>query len=170
MLSPDHRQHASRVIEEPKNRTGWYFLVAIVAGVTVWGLQQQPAWGPPVQKTASPDGERAFPPAAASQTVEREGGAHSAKGDLRTLFSADDYPAAAARLGEQGTVQVELAVNESGKVTHCTIIQSSGHPSLDNATCVILQRRARFIPAQDVDGRSVPDRVTTPPITWRLEG
>jgi protein TonB len=91
-------------------------------------------------------------------------------GDLRTLFSADDYPAEAQRNGEEGTVQAELSVDARGHVRGCTVIHSSGHASLDSATCRILQRRARFDPAHDVNGDAVASSVVTPRIVWRLEG
>jgi len=78
---------------------------------------------------------------------------------LRTLFSADDYPAEAQQNGEEGTVQVALTVDVNGKVSGCTVIRSSSYASLDRATCNILQRRARFVPARDAAGRPIPDRV-----------
>jgi len=92
------------------------------------------------------------------------------KGDLRMLFSADDYPATAQRNGEEGTVQARLDVNSQGRVERCSIIRSSGSASLDQVTCDVLRKRARFAPARDADGKAVPDSVVTPPVTWRLEG
>ena len=83
------------------------------------------------------------------------------------LFSGDDYPADAADRNEQGTTQVRLSVDASGRVTGCLVIASSGSQSLDGATCRILQSRARFKSAQDQTGRAV--RSTIPEtVTWRL--
>ncbi len=93
-----------------------------------------------------------------------------ARGDLRTLFSVDDYPASAERKGEEGTVQANLAIDKAGRVSGCTILHSSGSKTLDNTTCSIMQRRARFVPARDVNGNAVPDAVVTPPVVWRLAG
>ena len=96
--------------------------------------------------------------------------ATSAKGDLRTLFSADDYPAAAQAAGAEGTAQAELTVGPDGRVVGCNLIKSTGNNSLDSATCNILRRRAKFTPARDSNGQATTDTVTTPPIVWRLEG
>jgi TonB family protein len=84
------------------------------------------------------------------------------------LFSDEDYPAAAQKKGEEGTVQVELTVGTDGRVTGCKILRSSNSANLDTATCKILTLRARFTPARDSKGRPVVDKYITPPITWRL--
>ena len=52
----------------------------------------------------------------------------------------------------------------------CNIIQSSGNGALDSATCNILRRRAKFVPARDSNGNATSDTITTPSIVWRLEG
>ncbi|MGN6848310.1 MAG: TonB family protein [Sphingomicrobium sp.] len=96
--------------------------------------------------------------------------ATSAKGDLRTLFSPDDYPAAAQAAGAEGTAQAELTVGPDGRVVGCNLVRSTGNSSLDSATCNILRRRAKFTPARDSNGQATTDTVTTPPIVWRLEG
>ena len=96
--------------------------------------------------------------------------AQSAKGDLRTLFTADDYPAAAQASGAEGTSQAEITIGPTGSVVGCNIIRSAGNSSLDQATCNILRRRAKFTPARDSNGNPTSDTITTPPITWRLEG
>jgi TonB family protein len=96
--------------------------------------------------------------------------AASALGDLRYLFSADDYPAAAQSAGAEGTSQAILTVGPDGRVIACNLARSTGNSSLDSATCNILRRRARFTPARDSSGNPTTDTVTTPPIVWRLEG
>jgi protein TonB len=148
-----------RVIEEPPRSLLPFIALAIVAAVGFWSIEQSMRDSTPeaiqsVSKTQRPD----------------ELGARSSKADLRTVFSADDYPADAQRNGEQGTVQATLAIDARGQVSGCTIVRSSGHASLDNATCDILQRRARFSPARDLSGDAIPSTVTTPPVVWRLEG
>jgi protein TonB len=96
--------------------------------------------------------------------------AQSAKGDLRTLFSADDYPAAASAAEAQGTAQATLTIGPDGRVVGCNLVRSTGNGALDSATCNILRRRAKFTPARDSNGQPTTDTVTTPPIVWRLEG
>ena len=89
---------------------------------------------------------------------------------MRSLFSADDYPASAQSAGAEGTSQAQLTISADGRVAACNIIRSSGNSALDSATCSILRRRAKFTPARDSNGNATTDTITTPPITWRLEG
>jgi TonB family protein len=149
-------QLAKGVVEEPKRSILPYFAVAIVAAVAIWTFQQQS-----IQDSA---------PEVTHSQASGQRGAHPATGDLRTLFSADDYPVEAQRNGEEGTVQAELAIDRRGRVSGCRIVRSSGHASLDGATCRILQSRARFIAARDLNGDAAPDRIVTPLVVWRLEG
>jgi periplasmic protein TonB len=106
------------------------------------------------------------PPPPPRKTVS----AQSAKGDLRTLFSADDYPASAQAAGAEGTAQAQLSIGADGRVTGCNLIKSTGNGALDAATCNILRRRAKFTPARDSNGNPTTDTITTPPIRWQLEG
>jgi len=92
--------------------------------------------------------------------------AQSAKGDLRTLFSTDDYPASALSAGAGGTAQATLSIGPDGRVTGCTLTRSTGNSALDSATCNILRRRAKFSPARDSNGNPTTDTIRTPPITW----
>jgi protein TonB len=106
------------------------------------------------------------PPPPPRKTVS----ATSAKGDLRTLFSADDYPASAQAAGAEGTARASLTIGTDGRVVSCNITQSTGNGALDSATCNILRRRAKFVPARDSNGNATTDTVSTPSIVWRLEG
>jgi periplasmic protein TonB len=94
--------------------------------------------------------------------------AQSAKGDLRTLFSPDDYPASAQAAGAEGTAQAQLTIGPDGRVTGCNLTRSTGNGALDSATCNILRRRAKFVPARDSNGQATSDTITTPPIRWVL--
>jgi len=139
-----------------------YLLIAIIAGSAIWTVQQN--W---IQDSSfEGDGGAALPredsraPATPNQP---------AKGDIRTLFSSNDYPESSLSAGEEGTVQAQLAIDERGRVTKCSVIRSATK-QLDRATCDLLKRRARFTPARDVDGTAVPDTIVTPPIVWKLEG
>jgi protein TonB len=82
-----------------------------------------------------------------------------AKANLASLFSDQDYPAAALRAGEQGAVGFALDVGPDGRVTACTITASSGSADLDSTTCRLIWSRARFTPALDAGGAAVPDKV-----------
>ena len=106
------------------------------------------------------------PPPPPHKTVS----AQSAKGDVRTLFSADDYPASAQAAGAEGTAQATLTIGADGRVVGCNLIKSTGNGALDSATCNILRRRAKFTPARDSNGNPTTDTYTTPPIRLQLEG
>jgi protein TonB len=73
----------------------------------------------------------------------------------QSLFSPDDYPAAAAGSGAHGRVAVMLKLDATGRVTGCSIMHTSGFPVLDAATCRNMQRRARFGPATDQNGKPI---------------
>ena len=130
---------------------------------------------PPIQTVTAPPPPVYIPPVAPAPpppppAPRKVQSAQSAKGDLRTLFSPDDYPAAAQSAGAEGTAQAELTISPTGQVIGCTLIRSTGNSSLDSATCNILRRRAKFTPAKDSNGNSTTDTYQTPPIVWRLEG
>jgi TonB family protein len=139
-----------------------YLVVATIAGIAIWTVQQNRIQDSSFERIEDTDGSREGTQApAAPQQV--------AKGDLRTLFSSNDYPRDSQLAGEEGTVQAELAIDKRGRVSKCTIIRNAT-PQLDRTTCNLLKRRARFTPARDVNGTTVADTVVTPPIVWRLEG
>lgn len=76
-------------------------------------------------------------------------------GSLLSLFSHEDYPDAAIKEGAQGAVKVALRVTPAGRVDRCVVTLSSNSPALDQRTCEIFQRRARFEPTLDEAGRPV---------------
>jgi ATP-dependent Clp protease protease subunit len=86
---------------------------------------------------------------------------------LQALFSDEDYPSAAIRADEQGTVAFQLLVGTNGRVTGCLITASSGSQSLDSTTCRLLAARAVFEPARDRRGKPTTDSVTGR-LVWRL--
>ena len=89
-----------------------------------------------------------------------------AHGTAASLFSVDDYPAAAAGTGAHGKVDVRLTINKAGRVAGCAIMHSSGSGVLDAATCNVLRRRARYSPAIDRFGQPVVSMVDEE-IVWR---
>lgn len=140
--------------------------------VTPPPLVRMEAPPPPIQTVTTPVIPPVAPPAPpiAPPPPRKVQSAQSAKGDLRSLFSGDDYPASAQAAGAEGTAQAQLTIGPDGRVVGCNIIRSAGNGALDSATCNILRRRAKFTPARDSDGNATTDTITTPPIVWRLEG
>ena len=125
---------------------------------------------PPVPPVIPPVVAAPPPPPAPPPAPRKVQSAQSAKGDLRTLFGADDYPPSAVSAGAEGTAQASITIGADGRVQSCNIIRSSGNSALDSATCSVIRRRAKFIPAKDSNGQPTAETITTPPITWRLEG
>ena len=71
-----------------------------------------------------------------------------------------DYPARFWRKGMSGPVAVSLTANQNGRVRTCEIEETSGFDTLDQETCRILRRRARFAPSADNE-RAEPFRYQT---------
>jgi TonB family protein len=90
-----------------------------------------------------------------------------APASLASLFSGDDYPAAAIRAGEEGAVGFRLTVGKDGRVSACAVIASSGSAALDSTTCQLLTLRARFRPARNFEGQPTEDALNGR-IVWRL--
>ncbi|HEX4801156.1 MAG: energy transducer TonB [Myxococcales bacterium] len=138
-------------------------------------LVQMQAPPPPIAVQIAPTPPPVIPPVAPAPPPpppppHKTVSAQSAKGDVRTLFSADDYPASAQAAGAEGTAQATLTIGPDGRVVGCNLIKSTGNGALDSATCNILRRRAKFTPARDSNGNPTTDTYTTPPIRWQLEG
>jgi TonB family protein len=89
------------------------------------------------------------------------------RADLAQLFGGAGYPRAALARGEKGNVGFRLVVGPNGRVTRCDIMQSSGSRALDEGTCQILRRQARFTPARDAAGNPVADVVVSR-VNWEL--
>lgn len=74
------------------------------------------------------------------------------RGNVAGWVTTSDYPTADIRAGHTGTVRFRLAIDADGRVSDCTVTQSSGFPGLDAATCRNVSKRARFDAASDATG------------------
>ena len=86
---------------------------------------------------------------------------------LGKLFSGADYPLEAVRDGRMGRVFVRLRISETGALTDCSVVRSSGSAELDAATCTVIRERAKFAPARDLDGKAVRGVVAST-VQWML--
>jgi hypothetical protein len=91
-----------------------------------------------------------------------------ARGDVRTIFTNDDYPEIAVSRVQQGTAQFLLFIDPVGKVAACHVLRRSGVAVLDATGCIVIKQRAKFTPARDAAGKPVRDAIVTPPIVWHL--
>jgi protein TonB len=77
-----------------------------------------------------------------------------------------DYRRTRPPTGAAGTVVVSYRIRSDGAVDRCTVLRTSGHDVLDGATCRLIERRFRYLPARDAGGRPIDYEVRTD-YTWR---
>jgi len=61
------------------------------------------------------------------------------------------YPSLSKRLGEEGTVRLNILVNPDGSVARLELAKSSGHPRLDRSAMDTVQSSWKFEPARQGD-------------------
>lgn len=66
-----------------------------------------------------------------------------------------DYPTAALRNEEEGTVTMQIRIGANGRVQACEITGSSGSAALDEGACQGMQRYARYDPARNSAGEPI---------------
>jgi periplasmic protein TonB len=90
------------------------------------------------------------PPPPVAQAVKM-----TPRGSPASWATNDDYPPASIRNEEQGTTGFSVVIGPDGRVTSCSITSSSGSSTLDDTTCKLVTRRARFTPGKDSGGNPV---------------
>lgn len=106
--------------------------------------------GPPPREAIGATVPRS--PSALKAPVEGPGKRPTPRGSPQGWVTNDDYPAAAVSAYWTGTTYFRLAIDTSGAVSDCIVTRSSGHAVLDETVCSLLQRRARFSPAENAAG------------------
>ena len=91
----------------------------------------------------------------------------SPRGNPGSWATDADYPPSALRAEEAGVTGFRLEVGPDGRVTNCSVTSSSGSSTLDDATCRLVTRRARFSPAEDASGNKIAATYSNR-ITWRI--
>ena len=81
--------------------------------------------------------------------------------------TVDDYKTSWINREYTGTARFRLKIAANGSVENCTLQGSTGHAALDEATCRLITRRARFTPAKLSDGSTTAGTYTGS-IVWRL--
>ena len=72
----------------------------------------------------------------------------------------NDYPTAALRREEEGTVRMRITVGANGRVSACSVVGSSGSSALDNAACRVMERYGRYNPALNAAGNEISSTLT----------
>jgi TonB family protein len=85
----------------------------------------------------------------------------SPQNDPGRWITSDDYPSSALRQELTGTTVFDIRVNRWGGLADCVILQSSGHVILDEEACRVINRRARFFPATDGQGKPIAGSYTS---------
>lgn len=79
----------------------------------------------------------------------------------------NDYRSSWINRGWEGTAGFRLDVGKSGRVENCTITRSTGHDALDQATCRLVTRRARFEAARNDQGDVVSGSFSSA-VRWQI--
>lgn len=126
----------------------------------------RPTAPPPVMAPPAP--VEAPPPPPPPPAPKAEPTKAKLRGNRLKLITNDDYPEASIRAEEEGRTFVRYDINAEGRVENCTVTQSSGSRRLDEATCTLITRRFRFVPARSPEGEAVRQEGAADSITWRL--
>lgn len=113
-----------------------------------------PHEGPTI--TTPPGGQQVSPTQSSLTPARAIAGTHS----------IPDYPPIAARLSEQGSVRLSLAIDERGTVVGAAIVTSSGYDALDAAAIAWVKSHWRYEPATR-NGTAVSS-TTEAIVTFRL--
>ena len=89
------------------------------------------------------------------------------RGNPGRWVTDNDYRSNWIRQELSGSASFVVAIDASGKVTNCSITRSTGHSELDNATCALVTKRAKFDPAKDENGKSVPGTYANT-VNWQI--
>ena len=69
---------------------------------------------------------------------------------------------------DQGYGHLWLTISESGRVTDCSVLQTTGDAQVDQELCSLMIRQSRWAPARDRQGRPLAVRVRYT-ATWRKD-
>ena len=89
-------------------------------------------------------------------------------GAMSQTLGIADYPEEALWAGEEGYVGYSIEISETGAIGQCAIVKSSGHPSLDAATCPLVIARARLRPATDDAGKPIRSTMANQ-VHWQID-
>lgn len=112
---------------------------------------------PPVPRPGPTQGLDPVPTPRVTPTQTPPGPSVGAKprNDPSAWITTDDYRTSWITREMTGTARFRLEIAANGRVTNCTITGTTGHSSLDQATCQLLERRAKFQPARTGSGEPV---------------
>lgn len=87
--------------------------------------------------------------------------------DPNEWFRTADYPSDAEGMGQNGFVTFRLDVEDTGAVSGCRILYRTNPDKFADLTCAILRKRAKMVPAEDANGKSVRSFYINS-VRWRM--
>jgi protein TonB len=87
--------------------------------------------------------------------------------EISRWATTNDYPSISLKREEQGISRFRVVVGTDGKVKSCEITASSGSTQLDNTTCNLVTRRAKFQPATNESGERIVGTYSNA-VRWQL--
>ncbi|MEQ7873705.1 hypothetical protein ABDK56_06820 [Sphingomonas sp. ASV193] len=73
------------------------------------------------------------------------------------FFTSEDYPTAALRAMKESRMTTWLNIDATGKIAKCRVISAFASPEINDAICLMVRRKVRYVPAQRADGTKVAD-------------
>lgn len=125
---------------------------------------------PPPSEFTVPAPEPAFTPApgpAPSPAPRFDPVAAKARNDPGGWITQSDYKTSWINREWAGRASFRLQISASGKVEGCQITRSTGYDALDEATCALVSRRAKFEPARDSNGEKTAGTFTNS-VLWEI--
>ena len=89
------------------------------------------------------------------------------RNDPGAWVTTNDYRSSWITREMVGTASFKVQVGANGKAESCLITKSSGHGALDQATCDLISKRARFEPAKNSKGEKVGGTYASS-VRWQL--
>ncbi len=86
---------------------------------------------------------------------------------MNRWITTGDYSRSDLTRGNEGTASYRLVVGSDGRVDACEVTRSTGHSTLDSATCRLISERARFNPATNNRGEEVVGTFTGT-VRWQI--
>lgn len=91
-----------------------------------------------------------------SKDIQRKIAAYpEPKKSWASYASPYDYPASALSALAEGETHALIDVSPEGRASNCRVIRTSGNQEIDEATCMIVTKRARYDPARNYEGGAI---------------
>lgn len=123
-----------------------------------------PPAGPVIEQPAGPE---IIPSPGPAPKPVAEAIAAKARNNPGEWITEADYKTSWINRGWAGNAGFRLQVGASGRVEGCQITRSTGFAALDEATCALVTKRARFDPARNGDGDKVSGTYSSS-VRWQI--